>query len=253
MTDIDRELSLQDEDRLPWLEAVDNDDDDEGVSGAKLLAFLGAALLAIGVVVGGIMWFNGQQQGSPGDGTLITAAEGDYKVRPDDAGGMKVEGQGDTTFATSEGAEAGGKVDMAAKPETPIVPAKPVIAPAQAPKPVIAASKPTMTTAVPASGGKLVVKPPVAPVPVPAPAGAVAPATGAGLVQLGAYGSEASANQAWATLSSKYAFLGALPKSVNPAAVGGNNVYRLRAQAGAQAGEICRKLKAAGANCIVVS
>ena len=37
MTDTDRELSLQEEDRLPWLEAVETDEEDEGVTGSKLV------------------------------------------------------------------------------------------------------------------------------------------------------------------------------------------------------------------------
>jgi hypothetical protein len=247
MTDTDRELSLQDEDRLPWLEAVDNDDDDEGISGSKLAGFVLAALLALGVVIGGIWWLRGQQQGASGDGTLIAAAEGDYKVKPDDAGGMKVEGQGDSAFATSEGAEASGKVDLAAKAEAPIIPPK-VEKPA-APKPVVAAA-PQTTTAVPATGGKLVAKPPVAPVVRPT---ANANTAGAGQIQLGAYGSQASAEQGWAELSRKHSFLAGLPKSINPAAVGGNTVYRLRAAAGGQASAICGKLKAAGSNCLIVN
>ncbi len=246
MTDTDRELSLQDEDRLPWLEAVDTDDD-EGISGGKLAGFVLAALLALGVVVGGVWWLRGQQHGSSGDGTLIAAAEGDYKVKPDDAGGMKVEGQGDSTFAASEGAEAAGKVDMAAKTEAPIIPAKPAVT-APKPAPVVPAA-PKATATVPAAGGKLVAKPPVAPVPA---AGSGA-ASGGGLVQLGAYGSQASAEQAWRVLSGKYAYLASLPKSINPAAVGGNTVYRLRAQAGGQASQVCAKLKSSGASCIVVN
>ena len=93
MTDTDRELNLQDEDRLPWLEAVETDEDDEGVTGSKLVGLVLAGLLALGVLVGGIWWLRGQQAAGPGgDGTLIAAQEGDYKVKPDEPGGMKVEG-----------------------------------------------------------------------------------------------------------------------------------------------------------------
>jgi hypothetical protein len=248
MTDTDRELSLQDEDRLPWLEAVDNDDEDEGISGSKIAGFVIAALLALGVVIGGVWWLRGQQAGPTGDGTLIAAADGDYKVKPDDAGGMKVEGQGDSAFAASEGAEATGKLDTAVKTEAPIIPAKPAAAPAPA-KPVVAAA-PQAKTSVPEAGGKLVAKPPVAPV-----APAVVPVAGAGTgqIQLGAYGSQASAQQGWSELSAKHSFLASLPKSINPAAVGGNTVYRLRAQAGGQASAYCARLKAAGSNCMVVN
>ena len=50
VTEEDREtLPLQDEDRLPWLEAVDDDVEDQGVSTGKLLGFGIAALVAIGI------------------------------------------------------------------------------------------------------------------------------------------------------------------------------------------------------------
>jgi SPOR domain len=255
MTDTDRELSLQDEDRLPWLEAVDNGDDEEGISSGKLIGFVAAALLALAVVVGGVWWLRGQQQGPNGDGTLIAAAEGDYKVKPDEVGGMKVEGQGDAAFAASEGAEANGKVDLNAQPETPVAATKVTEVKPSAPA-VVAA--PTATAPV-TSGGKLVAKPPVASAPGARPAVAApmvnatpAAMAGTGLIQLGAYNSEATANQAWAALSQRYAFLGGMPKSIVPAAVGGTNFFRLRAQAGAQAGATCAKLKASGANCLVV-
>ena len=50
-----QELSLADEDRLPWLEAVDSDEPEPGVDTGKILGFVIAALLALGVIVGGIV------------------------------------------------------------------------------------------------------------------------------------------------------------------------------------------------------
>jgi cell division protein FtsN len=241
---VDRELALEEEDRLPWLEAVDNDDA-AGVSTAKLLTLLGAAVLAIAVVVGGVWWLRSQQGGS-GDSTLIAAQAGDYKSKPDDAGGMKVEGQGDTAFATSEGAEAAGKVDTTAQPEAPVAGGTAATAAAGV-KPVVGASA---TTAV-AAGGALVAKPPVVGV-TAAPTAQSAAAPGTGLVQLGAYNSEASANQAYAALAARHSSLTGLSKTVVPAAVGGTTMYRLRVSAGGNASTVCSKLKAAGANCIIV-
>ncbi len=239
MTEIDRELGLQDEDRLPWLEAVESDDDDEGLSASKLLGFVLAALMALGLVIGGIWWLRGQQ-GPNGDGTLIAAQEGDYKVKPNDPGGMKVEGQGDSAFATSEGAVANGKVDMTAKPEAPVAATK--AAQPVAPKPVVAGAK-AVTTAVPVASPQLPATPSVAPV-----------AGQAGMVQLGAYGSQVSAEQVWGTLSAKIAGLSSMAKTVAPAAVGGSTVYRLRTNAGtaAAAADLCSKVKAAGTPCMIV-
>jgi hypothetical protein len=251
MTDTDRELSLQDEDRLPWLEAVE-DDEDEGISSSKILGFVLASLVALAVVVGGIWWLRGQERPVPGsaDDTLIAAQEGDYKVKPTDPGGMKVDGQGDTSFAASEGAVANGKVDMNAQPEAPVAGQKGIVPPATPAKPVAAGQ--SATTAIPANAGKIAVKPPVGAAPA-APAAAPV-AGGAGLVQLGAFGSEAMANNAWAAMTSKTPQLGSLPKTVAAAAVGGNTVYRLRANAGSAAGasQICAAVKASGGSCMVV-
>lgn len=236
MTDTDRELSLQEEDRLPWLEAVETDEEDEGVSGSKLFSFVLAGLLGLGVLVGGIWWLRNQQQGPSGDGTLIAAQEGDYKVKPDEPGGMKVEGQGDASFAASEGAEANGKVDMAAKQEAPVAVVKQSqVAVGKPAAPAAPAAKPAVTTTL--------ATPTTTPLSAPAP-------SGGGLVQFGAYGSQATADEAWATLSAKNPALARLSKSVLPAAVGGKTLYRLRANAGspAAAAALCAKV----GNCIIV-
>jgi SPOR domain len=195
-------------------------------------------LLALGLIIGGVWWLRGQ--GPQGDGTLIAAQEGDYKVKPDQPGGMKVEGQGDSAFATSEGAEAAGKIDQRSMPETPVAGQK---ATAAAPKPAVAA-KPVVTAVVPPSGGKLA---PTAPAPQPGAAPVVA---GAGLVQFGAYGSQASAEAAWSRLSAANPSVAKLPKLIVPAAVGGNTLYRLRANAGsaANAAAVCKQV----GNCMVV-
>lgn len=232
MTDIDRELSLQDEDRLPWLEAVENDEDESGLSGTRLLGWVLAGLLVLGTLIGGIWWLRGQQQGPQGDGTLIASPEGDYKVKPVDPGGMKVEGQGDAAFAASEGAEANGKVDTNANPEAPVAVVKEVKTAAARP---IGEARPAVSTRLPSAIGTLA---------APAPAG------GGGLVQLGAYSSQASADEAWAKLATRQPALANLAKSVLPAAVGGKTFYRLRANAGspAAAAALCAKV----GNCIVV-
>jgi SPOR domain len=234
MTDTNRELSLQDEDRLPWLEAVETDEEESGVTGSKLVMLVLAGLLALGVLVGGIWWLRGQQEAGPsGDGALITAQEGDYKVKPEEPGGMKVEGQGDASFAASEGAEANGKVDMAARPEAPVAVVK---------QNQVAAAKPA------APAAKQAVTAPLAAAPA-APLAAAAP-SGGGLVQFGAYGSQATADEAWTTLTRKNPNVAKLSKSILPAAVGGKTYYRLRADAGspAEAAALCAKV----GNCIVV-
>jgi SPOR domain len=231
-----------DEDRLPWLEAVEDEDADEGVSPGKMIALIIAALVALGIVVGGVWALRSKSApGNATDPTLIAAAEGDYKVKPDAPGGMKVEGKGDSAFATSEGAEATGKIDTNALPEAPVKGVKGVTA-------VDGAGKPSANTtvAVPKTGGQLVAKTPVVVAPVKS--------GGSGsMVQLGAFGSEAKAGAAWTSLASRFAYIAPLRRQIVTAEVGGSTVYRLRADAGGQAANICARLKAAGENCIQVN
>ena len=238
MSDMARDPSDADEDRLPWLEAVDDEDADEGVSVAKLATLIIGALVALGLVIGGVWWLRSRTPGEVTDPKLIAAQEGDYKVKPDAPGGMKVEGKGDSAFATSEGAEASGKIDTNTSPETPV---KGVKGPAVA----TSATKPSASTTLPMPkpGGTLVAKP-------PAPTYA---ASGSGTIQLGAFGSQDKAETAWSAMAKRFAYVAPLSKSVVAAQVGGSTVYRLRANAGGQAAAICAKLKAAGENCIPVN
>ena len=90
------ELGPADEDRLPWLEAVEEDEESDGPSPIKLVAAVVIGLLAIGLIVGGLFWLGNRNQ--EGTGEVIAAPEGDYKVRPDQPGGMTVEGEGDTAL-----------------------------------------------------------------------------------------------------------------------------------------------------------
>ena len=224
----------RDEDeRLPWLEPAVAADGDS-VPAGKLAALVIAALVVLAVVVGGVFLLR-QRTGPPApDPSLITAPAGDYKVRPDAPGGMAVEGRGDSAFATSEGAEANGRVDLNALPESPVAGAKrPATASAdQASKPAT-----TATVGVPAAGAPLVARAPEA-----------GPA-----VQLGSFPSEATANAAWATLSKRFAYLAPLAHNVQGAQVNGSTVYRLRAFAGSDPKGLCAKLTAAGSPCFVVS
>jgi len=254
MTENDDELHLHNEynphtdaqghgeDRLPWLEAVEPDADHEMNGGRRITGVLIAGLVALGLLVGGLWVMNSQSPPAKGgDGNLIAAAEGDYKTKPSDAGGMKVDGQGDTAAAAAQGADSNGKIDANAKPEAPITPAT-------APK---AAAGKSLTK--PNSMAKIADVRDVTAKSAPAPVAAAAPAVaqGTGMIQLGAYGSKASAEQGWTELKAKYDFLAAMPETIVQASVGGATVYRLRAAAGSNASETCAKLKAAGASCIL--
>lgn len=109
-------LNLDDPDRLPWLETADGYEYDNGASPLKvaLLVLLGLAVLA--AIVSGIYWAQRNQTGgATGNGELIAAQEGDYKVKPEDAGGKSFEGEGDSAFAASEGQKTGATLVPTAK------------------------------------------------------------------------------------------------------------------------------------------
>ena len=83
MSDTTRDsLDLDDEDRLPWLETADDYDGEGEYSPVRVALFVLAGLILLGAIVGGIYWLQGRDNGIDGDGDLIAAQEGDYKVRP---------------------------------------------------------------------------------------------------------------------------------------------------------------------------
>jgi hypothetical protein len=228
MTDIraDETMDLDDEDRLPWLEAVDEDEGGDGPSAMKMIAMVLIGLVAIGAIVGGIFWMGNRDAQENRDEQLIQAPAGDYKVKPANPGGMAVEGEGDTAFAASEGAEPKGAINTNAVSEAPVTPTQP--APAPQPKQA---------------------EPKAAPAPTPAPAQPnPAPAASGPAIQLGAFQNEAQANNAWKSLSGRFSYLAPLSHGVTVAKVNGKTYYRLRAS-GAGASGICGRLRAAGEIC----
>ncbi|KQN08839.1 Sporulation protein [Sphingomonas aurantiaca] len=236
------DMDLREEDRLPWLETVEPDDQDTvGIGRVIALVVLGLAVLA--AIIFGI--YKLQQRAPTGDGQLIAAQEGDYKVKPEDAGGMKVKGEGESAIATSAGKSGNGAIDLRGVPEAPVAGKRAV-----APKAEDAAGR-NAVAQVPASGGRLVAAAPMS----AAKANGAGAGTGGSLVQLGAYPSEAVANAAWTNFSKRFAYVGALGKSVQPVATGGRTLYRLRVNAGSanQAADICGRLRVAGETCFVAS
>ena len=67
MSDLGRGMGgAADEDRLPWLEPVEDEGGDEGVSAGRLVAGLVVALVALGLIVGGVYWLKQRADGSAG-------------------------------------------------------------------------------------------------------------------------------------------------------------------------------------------
>ena len=220
MTDATRGDALDDDDRLPWLEAVE--EEESGPSPVKLIAAVVIGLIVIGVVVGGLFWAANRSGG--GGGEELIASPGAYKVPAPEAGGLQLDNSASTQIATSEGAQQ--NAQLANRPE-----------PAPAPP---AQQRPAQPA-------------PQAQQPAPTPAPAPAPRRLSGpTIQVGAFPSQAAAEGEWRRLASRYPYLGSLQHQVMVHQRGGQTFYRLRA-AGAEASAVCRRLRGAGQPCMDVN
>ena len=211
-----------DEDRLPWLEAVDEDEGPRGISARRMLAALVVVLLALAIVALAFFWLGRSNPATGGAPELIHAEPGPYKVRPDDPGGLDVAGESETAFQTSAGEDTDAQLDLSNT--------------TAAPQPAPAADKPA-----PAAGK---------PVEAPAPPPAVAGGKGS-VIQLGYFDNRAQAERAWSALSARFSSVAAMNKIILPHAGG----IRLRAAASSpgQARQVCQALQAAGEKCFVAN
>ena len=213
-------LNLNDPDRLPWLETADGYEYVESTSPLRMAVMLLAGLVLLAAIVGAIYWLQRNQiGGANGNGQLIAAPAGAYKVKPQDAGGKRFEGEGDSAFAASEGTKTGATLVPAAK---------------------------TAATAPPAA---------MASAPVAAPATIAAAPASTVMVQLGAFGDSAKADAAWAALNKRFGFLAGMNRKIAETNVeGGRKVFRLQAVTAnsSEAQQLCAKLKVAGENCLIV-
>jgi hypothetical protein len=223
----EEEIVLADEDRLPWLEAVEEDQDEGGPSVAKLVAAILIGLVAIGVIVGGLYWLGNRGQ-SAADNQIITADKGDYKQVPANPGGMNVSGEGSSSYNASEGGEPRSSLNLnGAAP-----------APQPAPQPQAQPQQPARPAPAPTPAAT-----PARPAPAPAPA-----ASGP-TIQLGAFSTPAAAENAWRALSGRFRYLAPLGHRVVAGPSAGRTVHRLFAS-GANARDVCNRLIAAREACI---
>src|SRR3712207_9112360 len=94
------------DEQLPWLEAVDDEDEPRNVSAGKMLAALLVVLLAAGLVAATFFWLGRQDPADLAGGPeLIRAEPGPYRVKPADPGGLDVAGESETAFQTSRSEE----------------------------------------------------------------------------------------------------------------------------------------------------
>jgi hypothetical protein len=236
MTDIRADdPALDSDDRLPWLEAVEEEGGEGGPSALKLIVAVLIGLAAIGGIVGGIFWMGNRDSAENRAPETIAAPQGPYKVKPDSPGGMAVEGQGATAFDAAQGGTPNASIDTDAVPEAPVTAQPRAQAPAAQEPPLLHAPAPTNAPATKAAP----------------PAAAPAPAAGGATVQLGAFPNSALAEKAWKALSGRFAYLAPLSHSVVSAQVNGKTWYRLRAS-GPGAANVCGRLRVAGENCLRV-
>jgi hypothetical protein len=215
--------SAYDEGQLPWLQAVEDEEEPRGVSARKMVAALGVVLLAVLIVGATFFWLGGRNRAVEGPPELIEAPPGPYKVKPENPGGLDVAGESETAFQTSAGEDSDAQLDLSKVPEAPV--AKP------------AAPKPGFSTEVKPAPKE------VTPEPQP-------PTVARGsVIQLGAFANQAQAERAWTALSARFPSIGSMGKLIIPFPGG----IRLRATAGtpAEAKQACQALKAAGENCFV--
>ena len=218
--------SAYDDGQLPWLQAVEDEDEPRGVSARKMLAALGLVLIAVLLVAATFFWLGRRDTAVNGPPELIRAEPGPYKVKPPNPGGLDIKGESETAFETSAGEDKDAQLDLSKMPEAPV--AKPPKEPPQA------APQPGFSTAT---------KTPAKPEPAP-------PNVARGsVIQLGAFANQAQAERAWTALSSRFASIGSMGKLIIPFSGG----IRLRATATspAEAKQACQALKAAGENCFV--
>jgi hypothetical protein len=213
-----------DDGQLPWLAAVDDEDEPRGVSARKMLAALLVVVLAGAIVAATFFWIGRRDANSNAPPELIRAEVGPYKVKPPNPGGLDVAGESETAFETSAGEDKDAQLDLSKMPETSVAPPK------ETPKP-----PPSAATKEPA---------PVEVVTAPAPTGPKG-----SVIQLGAFANQAQAERAWAALSSRFPSIAGMGKLIVPFPGG----IRLRATAAspADAKQACQALRVAGENCFV--
>jgi hypothetical protein len=117
--------SAYDDGQLPWLQAVDDEDEPRGVSARKMFAALAVVLLAVLLVAATFFWLGRRDSAVNGPPELIQAPPGPYKVKPPNPGGLDIQGESETAFETSAGEDKDAQLDLSRMPEQPVAkPAK---------------------------------------------------------------------------------------------------------------------------------
>lgn len=255
LTDIGQLELGDDDERLPWLEGDDEEEEYEGYNVGQLAVFVLLGLVVLGLLVSALWWFT-RKQADPelvADGSVIEAPEQPYKERPDDPGGKTFEGTGDSSFAVSEGESRPAQLGTASELPRP---GFETVETTSGGKAGTSGGKAGTsggklgtsggkTAEMGTSGGKLGTS-----------GGKTAfdsAASSAVGVQVGAYSTRSSAEAAWSRLSQQYSALKGLRYRVVEGQADIGTVYRLQALPGdvAAANSLCSSLKASGLSCHV--
>jgi hypothetical protein len=230
MTDL---RSGYDEDSLPWLQEVEDEDGPRGISARAMIIGVLAVLLVAAAVAGGFYWLGSRDGGIAGEPELIRAPTTPYKVKPDDPGGLDIAGESETTFQTSAGQDIDSRLNLGATGREDVS--------AQEAPPQSADQTNTAQTAA---------KPVETAPPPPAPKTSGAAGS---VIQLGAFKNTAQAERAWAVLSTRFGALAAMTKMVVPYSANGGSGYRLRAAASSPdaARQACQAIQAGGESCFI--
>ncbi|MET0373095.1 MAG: SPOR domain-containing protein, partial [Rhizorhabdus sp.] len=104
MTDYSRDrLGPDDEDRLPWLEPVEEEYEDGEAGNGRLMLWIGVGVLVIALVIGGFLWMRSSDRAASGDGALIEAPDSYYKERPTEE--APATGDDEIVYSASKGNE----------------------------------------------------------------------------------------------------------------------------------------------------
>lgn len=219
------EQRFHQDDQLPWLQAVEDEDEPSGMSARRMFGLLTIVLIAAALVGAGFFMLGRMNSSGEGPPELIPAPPGPYKVRPTDPGGLDVSGESRTAFETSAGEDRDSRLDLDAVPEAPV--AKPTEEPKRLPPNETREPVPPTGTPQPITGGS------------------------GSVIQLGAFQNQAQAERAWSALSARFPAIAAMNKLVVPFSGG----IRLRAAAASpgEARAACQALRAAGENCFVAN